>query len=274
MLERGTDFLTVGFWNIEKKNTVPEEGTFAFESRSSQGFYTVVRTIKRWFMYSKFDILILAEVADKKGKGDQFVEYVANALSKIGFPGRDMQGVFRWSETSSGSISACNFGVIWDNSVEELDSLGYKLDWYWEPDWVRPMIILPAATLVVGGIHAKSARKDLATREIVEGCTYLDKYQNRAVLIGDMNIPFDDFPVLSEAQLEYQGWSNIPPGFGPTHMPHSDKYEPAVLDYIWRNAGATRCVAQPPVNGYNAWDLVDHAPIQYHVAWRAGDLPD
>jgi endonuclease/exonuclease/phosphatase family metal-dependent hydrolase len=266
---RGRDYLTVGFWNIEKHNVLPEEGQAAFESQMLRRSNFVMRAIDSWFGSSRFDILILAEVSQRRDGGDRFARELATRLSRqIGLLRFDMQGAFHWSEGNGGRVSPCNFAVIWNNSIPQLNGLGGRVRFYWEPDWVRPMIILQGQTLAVGGIHAKSARRDLAQQEILEACHYLDELETRAVLIGDMNIPYDEFPVGAARELARCDWERRPPGLQATHVSRGGRYRPAVLDYIWHNEGTVLCNADPPDPGYDNWDENDHAPIQYDVVWN------
>ncbi len=266
---RGRDYLTVGFWNIEKHNVLPEEGQAAFESQMLRRSSQVMRAIERWFVSSRFDILILAEVSRRGEGGDRFAREVATRLSRqIGLLRFNMQGAFHWSEGNGGRVSPCNFAVIWNEGIAELTGLGGRVSFYWEPDWVRPMIILQGQTLVVGGIHAKAARRDLAQQEILEGCGYLNRFRQRAVLIGDMNIPYDEFPRDAERELARMDWTRRPPGLQATHVSRGGGYRPAVLDYIWHDGGTVQCNPDPPDPDYNEWDENDHAPIQYDVVWN------
>ncbi|WP_306030997.1 endonuclease/exonuclease/phosphatase family protein [Stappia sp. MMSF_3263] len=266
---RGRDYLTVGFWNIEKHNALPAEGQAAFESQMLRRSSFVMRWIERWFASSRFDILILAEVAQRRDGGDRFARALANRLSRrIGLLQFDMQGAFHWSEGNGGRVSPCNFAVIWNNSIPQLAGLGSRVRFFWEPDWVRPMIILQGQTLAVGGLHAKAARRDLAQQEILGACYFLDELPTRAVLIGDMNIPYSEFPEGAARELANRYWERRPPGLEATHKSRGGRYREAVLDYIWHDEGTVLCRPDPPDADYNGWEENDHAPIQYDVVWN------
>lgn len=267
---RGRDYLTVGFWNIEKHNVLPEDGQAVFENQMLRRTSFVMRSIERWFSRSQFDVLILAEVAQRRTGGEDFARTLATRLSRsFGLRRCNMQGAFHWFPGNGDRVSPCNYIAIWNDGLPELTGLANRVEFYWEPDWVRPMIILQGGTLVVGGLHAKSARRDLARQEILESCTYLyQNYRQRAVLIGDMNIPYDEFPPATERELQRWGWGRTPPGLPATYQSRGVRYGSSVLDYMWHNGGVTVSRADPPIKPYDGWDENDHAPIQYDAIWN------
>ncbi len=273
MLKRGVDFLTVGFWNIEKHNVVREDPTQPFGYAMSGSTEMIIETIVNWYREYKFDVLILAEVTESRGAGQKFAEFLANRLCAVGFPGPRMRGGFRWFENAAGNVGVCNFAYLWDQRVPCLVGLGDRITFEWQPDHVRPTIFMNAGIMMIGGIHAKSVIKEQAAEEILESCHRLDEEGLPAALIGDMNIAFDSVPYFTKRELNEHGWDQVEPRIDPTHVPRSDRYKSRVLDYIWRNGGIAQCIADPPVPQYQMWDMNDHAPIQYHLAVKSGELP-
>ena len=273
MLKRGEDFLTVGFWNIEKHNVVREDPSQPFGYSMTQSTEFIVETIIAGYRYAKFDILILAEVTESKGGGEKFAEFMANRMCAVGYPGPRMRGGFSWFPNSAGNVGVCNFAYLWDENLPCLVGLGDRITFEWEPDHVRPTMFMDAGIMTIGGIHAKAVIKNQAAEEILESCHKLDATRKPAALIGDMNIGFDSFPYYEKRELNRFGWDKVPPGIAPTHVPRSERYRARVLDYIWRNGGIPQCIADPPMPLYQMWDVNDHAPVQYHLACRTGELP-
>ncbi|WP_249695167.1 hypothetical protein [Stappia sp. WLB 29] len=285
MLKRGKDFLTVGFWNIEKhyQITANPDVPFGFVMSASTEF--VVETIVNWYRSHHVDVLVLAEVVDGSGAGDRFMNYLATRLNVVGFPKPFFRAGFRWSETRGGTKSVCNFGFLWNEKVQGLEGLDDKVSWYWERDHTRPTLILPTGVATIGAIHAKAsyssnAAYKQAMKEIFEAAVFIDQQRRPGLLIGDMNVPFEKVPPQEKSYMTDIEWSQVPPNVAPTHVTRGrdefGRYEgrhEAVLDYAWRNGGLAQCLAENPYPGYQFWDYVDHAPIMYHVARTAQELP-
>jgi hypothetical protein len=273
--------LTLCFWNIEKANKITDEEDAEPETQSDLRSWYAIELLRNRFDVEPFDVLICAEVANYGPKGKEFAERLAENLNEssaaTSVPGHPyhMRGVFHWSENAAGNRSSCNFAVIWNEAAPGLEGLGVRAEFHWTPDdsEPRPTIILSSTSLAVGGLHAKSGRRDVATQQVFEACIELENKRNRAVLIGDLNIPFDEFSKSTEKQLQEWGWSKAHPGFSPTHVSRDPRYSPAILDYAWHNGGVTlhgeveteeeHKVFFP----YSEWNVIDHAPIQYKVRW-------
>lgn len=270
---RGVDFLSVGFWNVEKHTSVTLDENAPLGYRAPDSTQYLIDQIMDWYRLSKFDILIMAEVPDAKGKGDAFAQTIANRINTIGFPRPGMRGGFRWSETREQRKSVCNFAYVWDEEVDGLAGLGGRTDFVWLPDHARPMIEMNAGRAVIGGIHAKAANHEAAMRQIVDCCGELEGWKKPAVLIGDMNVGFKSIPAQDKMLLNSMGWEAVPPGLAETHRSRNPRYKPKVLDYIWRGDLAGTVEATPPFDPYMWWQENDHAPIQYTIAFGAQDDP-
>ncbi|WP_186396307.1 endonuclease/exonuclease/phosphatase family protein [Stappia sp. TSB10GB4] len=280
MPKRGVDFLTVGFWNIEKKNQIHPNDNVPYRYEMSTAVQFVVDTVVQWYQTYHVDLIVLAEVTDGSGMGNTFVNYLASRLNVIGHPKPAFQGDFRWSPTRAGTKSVCNFGFLWNERLPVLQGLGERVDWYWEPDHVRPTLILPTGLATIGAIHAKAVIREQAMKEIYEAALHINRSKRPALLIGDMNVPFDSVPWDAKAYMTQAGWGQVPPRVAPTHVTRGfDEFgyfegkREAVLDYAWRNGGLAQCIAENPHPGYNLWEYIDHAPIMYHLASTAEELP-
>lgn len=279
-MKRGRDFFTVGFWNIEKKNTIRPNEAVPYGYDMSASVYFVVETVVNWYRTHHVDLIVLAEVTDGRGMGDSFVEYLATRLNVIGYPLPAFRGAFRWSETRAGTKSVCNFGFLWNERLPCLQGLGERADWYWEKDHVRPTLILPTGLATIGAIHAKAVIREQAMKEIYEAALRINEERHPGLLIGDMNVPFDSVPWDVKRYMTQASWSQVPPRVAPTHVTRGfDEFgyfegkREAVLDYAWRNGGLAQCIAENPKPGYDLWEYIDHAPIMYHIATTAEDLP-
>ena len=289
-MPRGLDFITVGFWNIEKHYRITADQSAPFGFQMSASTYFVVEQIVNWYRSYHVDVLVLAEVVDGSGAGARFMDYLATRLNAVGYPAPEFRGGFRWSPTRSGSKSVCNFGFLWNTTVQGLQGLGERASWYWEKDHTRPALILPTGVATIGAIHAKASRgqrKDgkeppynQAMKEISEAALHIGRQNRPGLLIGDMNVPFDRVPFEWRTTMSQYGWGQVPPNVAPTHVTRGrdefGRYEgrhASVLDYAWRNGGVAQCLPENPHPGYQSWDYVDHAPIMYHVATTANELP-
>jgi hypothetical protein len=270
---RTRDYLDVGFWNIQQASALLDPNSTRPPTRVNVRTNFVFSKIAEWYLDPGFDLLILAEVADGETRGDvirgsDLAGELARRLSNIA-PRRDIRARYIWSEDNLGLPQVCNFIVVWNESEPSLVGTHDRMRFFWEKDWVRPMIIVQTLDVVVGGIHAKSRIRDRAENEIIGACHELRSYEQRAVLIGDMNIPFDSFPYFATLELRRSdAWQRIPPGLTYTYRsPWSTKYKPKILDYMFRNGGLSTADANAPFRNYQQWYMVDHAPIQYRVGW-------
>lgn len=282
-MERGVDFLTVGFWNIEKHNVVRPDPDNPNGYVMSESVAFIIETIQRWYLSSDFDVIILAEVTESKGAGDLFAHVVANRLNGLGGHQQTaaFNASFNWFPTAADRVGVCNYICIWNEAIPCLSGLGGRIRFVWNPDHTRPMIMLNAGIMRIGGLHAKAVIRDQATTEIIEACFELGRHDQPAALIGDMNIPFGKMDVTDENTLNSAGWEAVAPGFAPTHVTRArdenKEYQmgrSSVLDYLWRNGGISQCIAVSPMRGfqYQFWEVNDHAPICYKLCRTARDV--
>jgi hypothetical protein len=269
--------LRVGFWNIEKGNAdfKPDERAL----RDGQKFIVVQTAVLEWYRRHRFDVLILAEVTESRGNGEQFMRTLATTLN-VQISGKPFRSDFVWSFVGPADArkGTCNFGVLWNTKQPSLSHVK-KLDLLYEKGWVRPIVVVPAKiphagaarakTLLLCGIHAKAGNPELATREVLGACDEIvGNHDGRGVVIGDMNIRFERAANKTVRTVTGLTMEPVYPGIDPTHRPHSPIFSPAIFDYIWHDPKKTGCAAHPPDSGYNGWNIIDHAPVEYIVQTR------
>lgn len=123
----------------------------------------------------------------------------------------------------------------------------------------RPTIILEVGgMLTIAACHVIANRRK-AMDEIFTFCVELGAKHHRALVIGDMNIPFREIPQDDREYMDMVGWEDVEPGMTATFRTGT------ILDYCWRNEGLQLVNPKPPFPNYNRWAIIDHAPIAYEV---------
>lgn len=262
--------LTVGFWNIEKGNSDFDGDDYALRNRQRETrFVFVQNAVFEWFRHSRapFDVLVLAELTVLQGEGDFFMRMLATTLNNhIGAEHFRSKFYFSYVGAAGTRIGTCNFGILWNSAHPALRGIDNDIKPVMEPTWVRPMIVIPARGLTIVGAHVKSGNHARAYEEIADMLhRIVDDLDGYGVLIGDMNIDFGQLPGRYGLRERGIHMTPVNPGQNPTHRSRSPLFPPATLDYLWHEESRSQCEAHPPDPGYEAWQVIDHAPIQYHI---------
>jgi len=219
----------VGFWNIQRASN-PERERFEF----------VGSLIEEW-VNGKLDapapeLLVLAEVTQT---GESMAAWL------LGFGGYEAEYIAVGGKKDRDAPSPCSFLVFGRRPLPRARPTGDAS--------VRPMIKLRVGNVTVAALH-NAARGEPAKEETLIACE--ENRDGASLILGDINYDLRDIGSTERREFARYRFAPQDPGMGMTFR--SGK----VFDYALTNPGV-HAVARPPVRGYDAWDIVDHAPIAY-----------
>ncbi|ATB46562.1 endonuclease/exonuclease/phosphatase family protein [Corallococcus macrosporus] len=167
--------------------------------------------------------------------------------------------------------SPCSYIIMWREELNpRIEVVGASQK--------RPVLRVRVRGLTVGGVHIIANRQQ-APDEIFGDIAELNQEQQPAVLLGDMNYPWEQLagsayqPGLSGEIKDLFDWTPVNPGLLATYgkQKKSGALKTETLDYLWRSSDVSRIEAIPPIPGYNQWRMIDHAPIAYRIHLNGED---
>ncbi len=252
--------MIVGTWNIERAAGI-ESRDLGARARAQQAATMMVNWILECARREEpVGLLFLTEVSQG---GGEMAAYLMGQLP-------DYNARYVPAPDRNYNPSPCSFMVLWHRELE--NSFG-GIDI--EPTGAttrRPMVKVRLSFGMFAGVHI-IANEEEAPHEIAVALTEI-AWERPALMIGDMNYPYDKLnegtiynPSLADTIYQQLGFTPYSPDLRATWGRHNHTtgiLRTKVFDYVWAK-GVGDLQARPPINNYQQWTFIDHAPIAYSM---------